>query len=351
MSEQIILPEIPPEEITWRNELLGTRRHIVFPAGAGDTTLQFSAAPIPATKYVHLTAGDVTWLVGFADWDQLVHVLPELGVDVISPLDDEIFVALLEAVFQSQLDWLAGRMGTACEIRDVTEGFNADDHPHDIGFQIASGTSSVSGTVAGDTAAMAMLRDLVLESPPSPGVDVSLIPLVAGVEIGMTQIAASELQQLKAGDVLMMEITTFAENQRALLRFPPTTIWKVSVDDESITFEEAVESPQPTAVGDGVTLNVVFELGRITLTAGQLATLETGASIPRINSEKVTLTSEGSAFASGQLVQVGSCTGVRIDAISSEIPEPAPTPEEIFTPPAEAEAEDSPEVSEAGEPV
>ena len=102
-----------------------------------------------------------------------------------------------------------------------------------------------------------------------------------------------------------------------------------------------------------MTTNVVFELGRITLTAAQLVSLETSATIPRVQGEQVTLSSEGQGFAQGELVKVGQHLGVRIDALSSSVPAPAAVLQAIDRPqesePQAAEATE--EVPETGEPV
>ena len=354
MSDPIRFPELHPEELPWRNELLGTSRAIPITVGSSSATLKFTAEPASTTaKRVLLSAGDLIWSIGVVEWDNLPVVAQSLGADALSGLPDEILLAVLEAIFQPQLDWLGDRISSTCQLNEVVSDIDRENLPHEIGFSLKlERGATMTGSVAGDTGAIALIRDLVLSAAPTPAMDVSHLPLVTGIEIGMTQIPAEELRKLAVGDVLMMEISTFGENGRALVRFQRNKVWKANVEDETILFDEAVDSPAPTSLGDGVTLNVTFELGRITLTAAQVASLAPGASIPRVKSDQVWLTAENRAFASGELVRIGDRLGVRVASISSELPTPTPAPQQIDLPRADtASAEEAPvESPETGEP-
>ncbi|MBI1247962.1 hypothetical protein GC197_09000 [bacterium] len=341
MNQPLEFPKIPPEDVRWRNQLLGQSRQIPMQCGSQSASLQWlDKAPLADGKQVQIVAGDLTWLVGVSDWNCLPMVQQSLGIDTLSGVPEMILLAVLEMVFEPQLNQVGSSLATRCELAGLIDRYDEEDYPYHIGFQLTLGEASVTGSVAGDSAAMAMLCDWAATVAPCPTSDVDNMPLVAPIEIGMTQLSVAELKQIGPGDVVVMDVSTYAENGRGLVRFPPRLVWRVHVEGDQVIFEESFESESPVPQADQLMLTVVAELGRISITAQNIAELAPEAALSFLPGDLVTLSMAGQSFATGELVKIGPKVGVRVNACRAGIDLPVGQSSQIASPDQDSDIPD-----------
>jgi flagellar motor switch/type III secretory pathway protein FliN len=139
--------------------------------------------------------------------------------------------------------------------------------------------------------------------------------MTAGVEIGLTQLPFDDLRSLKRGDVIMFDVAAPRDKPTGLLRFAPSATWRASLTNGLATLLEPVKLTHwGRDAAAGRTIALVFEQGRVELTAEQVATLQPGAELPLIDADSVGIQNGGRLVGTGELVVLGGRAGVRIDA-------------------------------------
>jgi hypothetical protein len=133
------------------------------------------------------------------------------------------------------------------------------------------------------------------------------------VEIGLTQLPVSDLRTVTRGDVILFDVAAPRDKPSGLLRFAPTATWRASLAGDSATLTEQVKLAhwgRDATAGKFVTL--VFEQGHVECTAEQVACLQSGASLPRVGVDEITIRNGDQLVGAGELVLLGNRTGVRV---------------------------------------
>ncbi len=339
MTELIVFPEVADDEVHWKNELLGRNREIGLTLGTSIAQLQFTPdVASTSSKWLQIAVGEQNWFISFSDWDHLPFVESVLGNGQILQLPDVIFMGVLESVLEQPLEKVAELVGSKCTIVEVVSDQGDNSDLCKVGFQLRfDEQSSVFGNISGNQTAMLSLTQIVEKTGPTQNINIGALPLVSGIEIGNTQIGIDELSSLKVHDVLLIENSTFDQDGSAVVRFPPNHSLKVKVEENSIIVEELQTE---TSLADEVphaSVNVVFEMGQVSLTHNQLMSLDPGAPISQKTGELVTLSSCGKRFAQGELVHLGRRIGVRVLTISQAFEETLIVVEEEVAPALESE--------------
>ena len=320
MCQPYSIPEVAPEELSWRNELLACERDIRFAIGESTAQLQFSDdSGIDVGMFVQLRTGATSWSIGFSDWDAVAPIANFLEGAPVTSLPEDLVPAILEAAFEDLLNQLSQKTETPCKICTAKPGSETNESTSQVEFALEfEGQPTARGVVAGDQAAMQLLAQLVATAPAREPNQIDDIPIVAGIEIGLTQLTVDQVQNLKINDVVMMQITRFQENPVGIVRFPPNMPWRVTLEDETVTFNEAVEVPSPSSLEpDTAIVNVVFQKGTVQMLASQLATLEADSTVTAQRAETITLSSNGKPFAEGELVKIGDRLGTKLLILGS----------------------------------
>ncbi len=146
----------------------------------------------------------------------------------------------------------------------------------------------------------------------APALPDRLRPLMlpASARSGTSAVAAEELAALAPGDALLLDAPPSA---RGHLLLPGGFRLSGTFDDDTFQVEEMAMTEHAAAAP--VTLEV--ELARVTLTLGDLARLEPGATLPLHLDRRglVTLRAGERAMARGELVEIEGAVGVRITAV------------------------------------
>ncbi|WP_106419120.1 type III secretion system cytoplasmic ring protein SctQ [Salinicola tamaricis] len=374
------LPHVAPHTLTLHNALHRPRQALTLPARPGSSAeparlgLLGDQADIPREIACPLHIGDET-LVVTTSW----RALEALGAHPgrrrsLASVDAELAALWLEALWQP---WLAPlEAALDCDIRlaplappasamDAPQG-EAGDAPR--GANHAGGTSTTHGvtlalayTLDATTYPLALTLSASLAErlrplfearfPPCPA-PARAVPMAANVNAGRQWLTLAEWRSLGPGDVVLLEppyaepdtleftvvdrcaaATLTAEGVRLLTppRIPaggyPAAHPAPRQRDQDIAVmtQPPVDSPRDdnapqTGVDnfDSLAVTLTCEVGRLTLTLGELRELGQGSVLPlaRRPERAVDLMVNGQRMGQGRLVMIGEDLGVQIERLA-----------------------------------
>ncbi len=178
-----------------------------------------------------------------------------------------------------------------------------DPHALAISLELTVGRARGTGRLFVPDAALRALSGSTRDdlSPELAGVAVS-----ASFRDGATSLARSDLAAIEAGDVLLLD----DEPPLAALVFPGGLMATGHVAGEHLHVEEI----RMTETQASYPLTVAVEIGRVTLTLGEISRLEPGGAVPLDlrRDGAVVLRAGERAIARGHLVDIAGAMGVRI---------------------------------------
>jgi flagellar motor switch/type III secretory pathway protein FliN len=312
-AEPLILPEIDAGALSILNELAGTNRKFAIAIGNETFEVRFVPAPSLASGLAALISvgGRPLWLA-FSDWSQFAAVAELLDGELLDRLPTAVMPAVLNAAFEKNLDQLAQLGGAPGQVDAVVANDQLPSDLFGIGIELTGQGKAIHGCVFADTDAWSLLRDAVMRVAPVAARSHAQLPMAAGVEVGLTQLPVGDLRTVMRGDVILFDVAAPRDKPSGLLRFAPTATWRASLAGESATLTEQVKLAhwgRDAAAGKSVTL--VFEQGHVECTAEQVARLQSGASLPRVGVEEITIRNGDQLVGVGELVLLGNRTGVR----------------------------------------
>ncbi len=314
LAEPLVLPEIDPAALAVFNDLAGTNRSLQLAIGHESFEMRFVPAPtlVSGLAAAVSVGGRHAWLA-FGDWSQFTAVAELLDGEPLDRVPAAVMPAVLNAALDANLDQLAQLGGAPSQVDVVVALDQAPGELFSIGIELTSQDKTIVGSLLADSDALSLLRDAAMRLAPAASQSFAQLPMVAGVEIGLTQLPIDDLHTVKCGDVILFDVTAPREKPSGLLRFAPTATWRASLAGETATLVEQVKLAhwgRDAAAGRSVTL--VFEQGRVECTAEHVAALNVGASLGRVGDDEITIRSGGRLVGIGELVLLGDRTGVRV---------------------------------------
>lgn len=314
MPEPYPYSEMSAENAAWHHDVLGISRRISFPVADSDVVIRFrDEKSLEAQFFAKVSVGSSTWWIGISDWDRLPGADHALEGGQLTRLPIDVLPAVLESIYEHPLDAIAQLASVPCEVIEFATSVEGIDQLISVRFQVeVDGSPATKGFVAGDKSSMDVLRDLILKAPVETSLSPDQTPLRCAVEIGRTQLSLDALSNLNLHDVVMIASSAFGESKSGLVRFSPSSVWRVSFQEEgTVTFEEPIDPP-PLDPCDDLQVEIVFEKGQILLKADELVRLQSGKQVTRAYADEITLSSNGTALARGELVQIGDRFGARL---------------------------------------
>lgn len=308
--EPLTLATIDPDTVALLNDAVGTRRGIIVQVGGESFELRMHPPLESSSGGVKLkVGGHECWLVA-GDWRGFDTLDEMLGETEFTSLPSDIQRAVLETVFDEQLDSLGAATDVRWEIAEIVE--SVPDADCRLGFTL-SGPEKVPwrGEFSCPRELLGMLSTLLSQVPVEDGAGPTDIPLVAGVEIATADLTLEELESIEAGDVVFVE--PFGDpSDDVQLRFGSQVVVAGQRQADGVAVTRV--SSMPEAGDEPTDVAVSVECGRVAIPASQLETLNAGDVIPfqPTPNESVKFRAGGMVFAEGQLVRVGELTGVRI---------------------------------------
>lgn len=309
------LPTIDADALPLINDLAGTSRSLSLAFGSEQFAVQFTAPPglTSALAATINAAGRQFWLA-LADWNQLAAVAEVTDGEPLDRVPAAILPAVVSAALEKNLDQLAQAARSSCELTAVEPLERVDPELLRLGVELTSADGkTIRGLVLGDAGAIGLLRDALQKVAPAATRPCGSLPMTAGIEIGLTQLSFDDLRSLRPGDVVLLDVAAPRDKPTGLVRLAPTATWRVSLAGEGAKLIGPVKLAHwgRDAAG-GRVATLVFEQGRVELTAEQVAGLAADAELPVTGADEIVIRNAGRMVGAGELVHLGSRTGVRI---------------------------------------
>ncbi len=305
------------------NLTAGTGRSLAFSWADKPAELRFTAlsATPHVTGYlqVRLDSHDVT--LGFS-------AVPEpsaLGVNFAgveaAGLPDDLRLGVLEACLEEVLT-AAGRQGVTLEL--IAWGPPPKNQPAQLGWELDhAGLRLSAGTLHGDAAALAHLTSLAARAQPQPRSTGDSLPIDLHICVAEMALAVGALAAVDLGDVLLPG--------RLLQEWHlgQCTIWSAdrclgqalrqATEVRILTMTPSSTPPPPATPAaplnvDDLPVQLLFEVGQIASSVGQLRTLGAGFTfeLPAVPDRLVTIRANGRVIGQGEIVDLGEKFGVRV---------------------------------------
>jgi type III secretion system YscQ/HrcQ family protein len=316
-------PAFPAAEAERFNIMAGTGRLLAFPWAEKPAELRFtalSAAP-HVTGYLRVRLDGHDLDLGFS-------AVPEpaaLGVNFAgveaAGLPDDLRLGVLEVCLEEVLA-AAQRQGVALALTRWLQP--TETLPAQLGWELTrDGGSLAGGTLHAETAALTHLTSLLARARPQPRNSGEALPMSLHVCVADMSLAVGALAALHPGDVLLpgRPLREWNEGQ--------CTVWSAGccigqalrqeTEVKIITMTPPSAPPPPAAPApqldvDALPVQLLFEIGQIASSVGQLRTLGAGFTfeLPAVPDRLVTIWANGRAIGQGEIVDLGEKFGVRV---------------------------------------
>lgn len=334
-----------------------------------DRTWQLTLRPRPDP--MRLPVGDSEWCVRFS-WDGVPFelALPSgsaqawLGVRCpgldLPQLPDSFVAAVLERACGSLTGVLASQRRAHVQVDQLVRGAGGEQGLAQVfDLEAVSEGKAIRARLSTDSLGLALLADRVAHlNLASRDVTLTDLPIRLRAELGATWLDVERLSQLQGGDVILVE-HPFGATDQALWVGCSVGGFQASVSDACLTVqtlfgpgvdrmraeEESPQADHDLASLDRLPLRVVFDLGEVAMTLGELRELQVGQTLDlgRTLSQAVQVRVNGALLATGELVEIDGRLGVTLSALSAR---PCASPagqEAVAGPMPAAEDRDEPE--------
>jgi type III secretion protein Q len=345
----LALPVISPAEVTAINAFYCRRLAVAFPVAGYQATLTTPWPPasgeVSGSRWrIDLTVDSAAGALILPS--SLIKALiakldPDQGLDDLNPHQRAL---LLELAVADALSALEASLGSRISIDAVRAAGEGGSSAGALAFNIAiDGLARCAAELrlpprhairfaqCLDRGVSASRSSRAGDRPKHAAVEV---PVAACVRVAATTCSVREIATLMPGDVVMADygcrqprtaVVVLAEHLAAPVELmaagaqitaPPVRIrgslWEWSMENGAD--RQQADLTQKTANLDDIPVKLVFELGRVELSLGEVSKLAPGALIamPQPLDESVDIVANGRRIGRGSLVQIGSNLGVRI---------------------------------------
>lgn len=293
---------------------------------------------------LHIQMGKILWRVEFASLAPLLlqkDIAESGGEALFADLPQDLILAVMESLFAPVLAQLSLWLQQKTAFVTLPEANKLDSDNAPSSEQNWAGYFDLMITLPEKFSSRAVplrlfysddeaLRILVksLHNLPSKRSNVDILPVPCALEIGRMRLSLPESRNLELGDVLL---PTSWDQKSLFLRLPDNTGFacrkeenqgvvigfismEESMADDSKPAEQQESQKTQMAAVDDLEMDVRFELGHLSLSVGELATLAPGFTfaLPCDPTAPVTLRANAKAFAQGRLVDLNGTVGVQI---------------------------------------
>ena len=303
---------------------IGEREFIIRPVTTPlQEELEFDAADTHGIEF-NLNKRKAYLLIQRGFMDAVCRVaLPQFELDQLES-DAQAFAT--DLVFGPLLSQIEDAVSAQIRIQAIDvapEGNNnwrLDFEIHDVSVGNRHRVIFLAGRSTAELIAMTLGRRVPSLLPQA------LVPVCVSLRVGSTPVTLSELRDLRLGDLIIVAKTRIADDIISVvvqerLRFAANleASGRVTLlEQHPSVMNEEVSIEDDSEALDALPIELVFELGRLTLTIGELRELTAGRSLEldRDLQAPVELVVNGKRIGRGELVQIENRLGVRVKEIS-----------------------------------
>jgi len=319
------LPRLSADEASAYNQLAASGRVFAFPWAGKPATLRFTATPAAGgpLSSLRIQLGGHSAALGLCDDPEPARLGVEFAGIELAGLPDDLKLGVLGSCLEGPIAVLRSHgLSLALEswIQEPPAGTAS------LGWELAlGGQRLISGTLNAAPQVLALLEQMAGRVLPQPIRNADALPVALRVALAELSLPLHALQALAPGDVLLPPLTRehwdagrctlWADQQRiAEATFQQNQVQLIVMKD-SARATPAPPTASPIQVND-LPVQLLFEVGQVDLTVGQLRTLGEGYTfaLPATPDRFVTVRANGREIGRGELVDLGDKLGVRLSS-------------------------------------
>jgi type III secretion protein Q len=239
----------------------------------------------------------------------------------IAGLPDDLLLGVLEAWAADGLK-AAGAAGLPLELKAI--GPTPPPLPAACGWEIAreGNASFLAGSLHAEPAALDALAALAARVPAQPTGSADTLPVTVSVAIARAPLSLSTLRAVGVGDVIWVPLAPGDRSQGPCeLWAGPHLVARATRNQQSFRVsamkppaEPAAKTPAGPVKVDDLPVPVLFDVGQLDLTVGQLKSVAEGYTfeLPATPPRLVAIRVNGREIGQGELVEIGEKVGVRV---------------------------------------
>ncbi|CAM2065488.1 type III secretion system cytoplasmic ring protein SctQ [Sulfidibacter corallicola] len=329
--------KIPSHEAYLYNRIFRKNGCMTLTLGDVAYTLIFSPTPIHYEPIIafEIGAGESQVRIGLEHMGFMNDQHQMLLGQSIEDLPDELRAAVFELIQEDVMRRFEAWSGLHSRIRQLLYPIQERDtfdrfmegYGRTLHFRLirTSDGQPIRGHISFRGNAMALFADLLEKVQQVALGNWSSLPFPASLEIGRTRLRFEDLSGLDRHDIVLMDNHAFAREGKASLSFPGGLVLggplqtqehqqnqQLIVESMHMNQHEHTDASQAGGL-DELEVDLVFEVGRKSLTLGDLRAIQAGFVIDlEHNLDKpITIRANGKVIGSGELVQVEDNLGVR----------------------------------------
>jgi type III secretion system YscQ/HrcQ family protein len=259
------------------------------------------------------------WL---SSWPLIQRIRTYITENKLKNLPLELRAELLETALEPLLSTLVANLGVQVNVLNFLKIKPADINDYSIIFKITENqTRQINAILVSNKKLQPVIEELIARWPsylyPHEWQS-QLTPLF--FEAGTMALTVSELQQLEAADVIILESAENLVNHELSIRLASGVRFAARVEDNILTVMSGVKKMSDEYRDDNVAnvgdlpVKLTFDLGELTLPFNQIENLTSGyvLNLEQPFTEVVKIRSQNRVIGTGELVDIKGKVGVRI---------------------------------------
>jgi type III secretion system YscQ/HrcQ family protein len=259
------------------------------------------------------------WL---SSWPLIQRIRTYITENKLKNLPLELRAELLETALEPLLSTLVANLGVQVNVLNFLKIKPADINDYSIIFKITENqTRQINAILVSNKKLQPVIEELIARWPsylyPHEWQS-QLTPLF--FEAGTMALTVSELQQLEAADVIILESAENLVNHELSMRLASGVRFAARVEDNILTVMSGVKKMSDEYRDDNVAnvgdlpVKLTFDLGELTLPFNQIENLTSGyvLNLEQPFTEVVKIRSQNRVIGTGELVDIKGKVGVRI---------------------------------------
>jgi type III secretion system YscQ/HrcQ family protein len=318
-----VIRKTPEGEVKRGNALYGVRRIFPFAWGGKPARLRFVAPAAAAAVSVHLTvrAGAHLMQVGLPKLPEPASLGVAFAGIEIAGLPDDLLLGVLETWLADAIK-SAGAAGLPVEVKGVSP--TPPTTPPVCGWEIGRETNErfLVGSLHAEPAALDAIAALAARVPAQASGSADTVPVAVHVAIARAPLPLATLRGVSPGDVIWVPLAPGDRSQGPCELWAGTRLVARAVRNKQSFRVSAMNPPAEPAAKpsagpvkvDDLPVPVLFDVGQIDLTVGQLKAIAEGYTfeLPATPPRLVAIRVNGREIGQGELVEIGDKVGVRV---------------------------------------
>ncbi len=254
-------------------------------------------------------------------WPLVERIRTYITENKLRNLPLELRAELLETALDPLLSALTSKLDVKIKVLNFFKIKPSDVNEYSVGFKVIENqTKNIDAILILNNKLQPVIKSLISRWPsfyytPDWNNHVTTVWL----EVGVMTLSISELEEIEAADVIVLDTTDNVRNQKLCLRLVSGEKFRASLDNERLKIESGIIKMSNDNENDVVTMGdlpvkLTFDIGDLELPFHEIEFLTSGyiINLQKSFSEVVKIRSQNRVIGTGELVDINGKVGVRI---------------------------------------